>query len=520
MLDNSINVLLESLQNITNECNKLICINESTTESIIDDKFGELAILLMDKVDKLCGLNPSYLTLELANKAIRVNTSISGFEVLSYPNINKTKRVDLQSNLVIDYVLDKINKSIHNSLIDFNSREVNEEAIAYALHKLTGISKYRSLDISKFKEEFKKYIFDDYKKCMVKPNTTILSSAARYNLNELKYINKLSKDYIKNLYKYKDKLINHLKTKDDSNINHNLSKYISCLETAIKNLLTIYKDIYSVLTELDIEYRRIFKQVIDMDSILNESVNLQSVNSFLTPAIYELKHIKDSLNSNEVLSESVTYAIDPKQKESLKESLITTINKLTSISDEDYISNGEKLDFIRNNQYIVSKLPQYTDIIWFTYDTINNEIPSDIENIIIDIPDENISKEELLQSIFNNTKLFKSLPNNDSIDDIIVNIKELILGKQFSTKTLNIELLANNLIQSQVLLTKINNKIKETKDSIIEVIRQISEQNNNSINSGINKIKKYCIYLMILDCVFGCLSEITVKTLEHLVNTY
>ena len=519
MLDNSIDVLLESLQNITNECNKLICINESTTESTIDDKFSELAILLMDKVDKLCGLNPSYLTLELANKAIRVNTSISGFEVLSYPNINKTKRVDLQSNLVIDYVLDKINKSIHNSLIDFNSREVNEEAIAYALYKLTGISKYRSLDISKFKEEFKKYIFDDYKKCMVKPSTTMLSSAARYNLNELKYINKLSKDYIKNLYKYKNKLINHLKTKDDSNINHNLSKYILCLETAIKNLLTIYKDIYSVLAELDIEYRRIFKQVIDMDSILNESVDLQSSNSFLTTAIYELKHIKYSLNSNEVLSESVTYIIDPKQKESFKESLITTINKLTSMLNTSVL-NEEKLDFIRNNQYIVSKLPQDTDIIWFTYDTINNEIPSDIENIIINIPDENISKEELLQSIFNNTELFKSLPNNDSIDDIIVNIKELILGKQFSTKTLNIELLANNLIQSQVLLTKINNKIKETKDSIIEVIRQISEQNNNSINSGINKIKKYCIYLMILDCVFGCLSEITVKTLEHLVNTY
>ena len=43
MLDNSIDVLLESLQNITNECNKFICINESTTESMVDDKFGELA---------------------------------------------------------------------------------------------------------------------------------------------------------------------------------------------------------------------------------------------------------------------------------------------------------------------------------------------------------------------------------------------------------------------------------------------------------------------------------------------
>jgi hypothetical protein len=84
--------------------------------------------------------------------------------------------------------------------------------------------------------------------------------------------------------------------KNDPSCEKRLNAYTYCLELGIKNLTRIYEIIRSTFVELSVEYRRILRQIIDIDKAEKRNANNESVIS-MNNLLAKLNTLQENTNS-------------------------------------------------------------------------------------------------------------------------------------------------------------------------------------------------------------------------------
>ena len=121
-----------------------------------------------------------------------------------------------------------------------------------------------------------------------------------------------------------------------------LNKYIDCIELAINNIMRMYKTIRLVFTELDVEYRNVFREILSIDRELNGNVNYESITEFINANVHNLRETCSIMSTN-----TITESID---ENTIKESLILSKESLNNTLDR-FKESCIKLDNERKKSF-------------------------------------------------------------------------------------------------------------------------------------------------------------------------
>ena len=284
----------------------------------------------------------------------------------------------------------------------------------------------------------------------------------------------------------------------------------------------MYKTIRLVFTELDVEYRNVFREILSIDRELNGNVNYESITEFINANVHNLRETCSIMSTN-----TITESIDENTiKESLilsKESLNNTLDRFKESCIKLDNERKKSFEFICSNMGLVSTLNDIDingDIKILTLSNINTDIaPWKLKNIIIqDSYPENADRYDIINAILKDTGFNNCIADRNStnfIGDTIYNISNKMIGGNQTHITPNIEILANNLIEIYDLLKLYDKHITNICSRVQTNLEYlVTKFNNNEINKidfkGIfDKIIKFdFIWLTILNCVYKNLSVI------------
>lgn len=505
----SIGDLLCMLENITEECENLQTLNESSGDDsmkFVNDKFFALYKKFMHIVNSV---KTAYLTPDMTDLIIRVKKvhMTQDYKVMTYPNIHNEKKYNVKADMYMKYINRAIDESLNNPGKTFNMVEINHAALSYTLKSLIGTTPKKYIDLDEFRDAYRKYAFGGENKILMYPKINTLTNLAMTNPYILNYIDdKLISNHVKSLRNYVSTIDTDFQklVKSHPEMATRFNTYVSCMEMAVKNILSIYQIIRKVFEDLNSEYKRIFKKVLSIDREMNYSVNYESVTSFVNPMIKGLRSLTESIDDENL-----------KNKESFnqtkKESLISLIDKYNEHHSNQSNRLQHDIDWI--NKYIgkislidIDKIdPEYFSML--PIGTLQ-DFPDNAVNIIKDsvLTTAFENKRKLITYIFENTPYLGCISTDDSniVGVTITNIKNLMIGKSGWIKP-NIELFANNLIKQKAFLCKVSNEIKNISESNINKLKEIlnnektGEFNNEMIERLINND---LVYITILDCMY------------------
>lgn len=540
MYNTNMNDLLNVLTETTTKCDSLISLTESIDKPYIGTIQKRLFGLQNILMDSLQNSHPAYMTqdtIELIKKVRTINPT-DAHRVLTYPNIHKEKSYDIKAGVMIGYVLNKLDSLLKEGK-DIDSSKILREGVAYSYKKLTGENVGRELDIGEFREKYRLYALGGFNRVQVYPRINTLIKLAIQSPKTLNYIDDhLIYRHIRSLKDYANELNSRFSeiVRRDPKMKNKLNKYISCVESAIKYVNRMYRDIRVVHTELDVEYRRIFREIISIDNSL-KSRSLNEVTQ-LDPVISNLSIIYEQINKLDdiTLTESIE---NQNEKESLlkslKESLLETNRYFLSTNINKLNEREQIRNEIRNSACLVSKLTQ--DICdnnpVSTYPNINHLLTANIQNILTQQMIDRVNDIEkfpeargLVKKILNNVEIFKDCYCGDDkspwLGDTLDNIHLAITGGYNNEYvTLNVESLANNLITIPNVLEQINESMlllyKSISDKISEITKKLKNENCVELKDNIMKIVNYyCVHNEILDRIYRSLEMMALESISNI----
>ena len=377
---------------------------------------------------------------------------------------------------------------------------------------------------------------------VIYPRVYILTALATKSSYVLNYIDdRLIYRHIRSLKDYANKLNAHFGEliKENPKMKNKLNKYIDCVQTAIRYILRMYRDIRSVMMELDVEYRKIFREIISIDKSLQKSMN-ESVIRFdkIIPDLNVVCEQADNIN-NYALNESVEN-INTESKESLIKSLKESLNETLSYFLHSCInkqSDREKLrSEIKNNSCLIVKLNQdyCNDHQIRAVLSINRILTDNILNVCTQYMkdrtkpiNERPSARELSKLILQDVDILKgcyTLPENFNgswLSQTLDNIqKTLYDGYNKDYLTLNVESLANNLITIPNILENLNRTMlliyNDISINIEKIINKINVGDYNIKNDIIKIVEYHCVYNEILDCIYRSIESIGMNILSSI----
>lgn len=544
MLDNSVDNLLSMLNEVTEKCDNLVVMSESSNEfmSKIQKKLFSMQDTMMNSLS-----HSSYMsqdTIELIKKVRNIKIT-DEYRVMTYPNIHNEKKYDIKAGVMINYVLNKIDESLRYNDDNFDPVKINNEGIAYTYRKLTGESVGYELPIDQFKDKYRRYVLGGDNRTLVYPKVYILTALAAKSTYILNYIDdNLIYRHIKSLKDYAIQLNNHFDAliRENPKMKKKLNKYIDCVMMAIRNILRMYRDIRSVFLELDVEYRRIFREIISINNSLQLLMN-ESVIKFneIIPNLSVICEQSDKIN-NYVINESVE-DINTESKESLIKSLKESLNQTLSYFLHSCINKQTErentIKNIRDNACLITKLDQdYCNEHQIrTMKSINTMLTNSILNSCTEYAknknksiDEFPSSKELPRLILQEIDVLKDtyiLPEDFSgswLSQILDNIHRALYGGDYNEDylTLNVESLANNLITIPNILEKLNTTMlmiyTDISNNIEKITKRIKNGDYDIKNDIIKIVNYYCVYNEILDCIYRSIESIGSNTITSINN--
>ena len=549
-MDTCTDKLLESLSDITCQSKQILQEGSST----IVDRLLQLEARLSGTI----GGTP--ITISSTDKAliddvkkIRINHD---YRICTYSNIHNNKKYDIHAQCNVDYVIEAILKHIDNPKSTFNPKQINEEAIAKTFHKLTGV-KYEdeTMSTDEFRYEYRSVAFGGFKKKMQLPNTLLLTRLYERSPYIVNYINnRLIFTHISNLKTYyskvEEKFNKIAKTKPDMSVS--MDSYLSCLDTAIRNTLIMYKAIRSTFIELNAEYKNIFNELLSIDRELQDQSLDESTVNFYNSIFEDVNTLNEEINNLEtLLNESIENNENTKlsniEQISKSKSYKSLIDKFDTESKINSIGRDIALKNIKDYYGIISRISN-EDLInldrqYRIYSNILNKI--DMSNFIsaintkidfcknqfsdlINNPEnlETITKYDILKEILKDISLCEIPENQDNIiGKIIDGINVKIFNKPIITKITDLSAVFDNIINIPEYCNTINNHINQISDMISEMI------NNNLTTNETDKMKlvndkiinTYIGYNLIMTCIFYNLlkfENLSLELVQALIDEY
>ena len=356
-MDTCTDKLLESLSDITCQSKQILQEGSSTVDRVL-----QLGARLSGGI----GENP--ITISSTDKAlidkvkkIRIN---SDYKISTYSNIHNTKKYDVHAECNIDFVIEEIINHIENPKSTFNPKLINETAIAKTFHKLTNVSyEDKTMSTDEFRYEYRSVAFGGFKKVMQLPNVLLLSRLYERSPFIVNYINnRLIFSHISNLKNYYSKIekkFNEI-AKSKPNIATSLDSYLSCLDTAIRNTLIMYKAIRSTFIELNAEYKNIFNEILSIDRELQDQNLDESTVNFYNSLFEDINTLNEEINNLEItLNESITNNEDiklSKEQISKSKSFKSLIDKFNTNSNINSSARDIALNNIKDYYGIISRI--------------------------------------------------------------------------------------------------------------------------------------------------------------------
>lgn len=529
--------LLKLLNETTEDCDKINIITESTdtTIGIIQKRLYGLQNTLLDNMSSK---NPNYMTpdtIDLIKKVQQIEIT-EAHKIMTYPNIHNEKKYDIKAGVMINYVLNKLDYNFAHD-IDFESKDLLDEAVAYTYKKMTGETIGSKLEINEFREKYRIYALGGGRRVHIYPKIATLIKLATKSPYIINYIDdRLIYKHIRSLRNYANEL-NHRfgqLVRKNPKLKNKLNKYISCVESAIKYITRMYKDIRTVMFELDVEYRRIFREIISIDNDVNSKLS-ESIE--FNPVIYDLNKVYKELSnlSNDIIIESSSGEHILKESESLniKESLLNANRYFLTNIIGKLKSREDTLNYIKSSAGLVSNVTQNdcNEYPVYTYSNINNMLITNIKNASYkymkdrssDI-NELVTGKELAKEILCTVDLLKDsyseLENGPWLVSTLNNIQTAFYGNN-KYITLDVESLANNLIIIPNILEDINETMiliyKNISDKIGTFTNKIKNGKCDNIKEEITKtVNYYCVYNEILNCIYECLQTLALASISGL----
>lgn len=530
--------LLKLLNETTEECDKINIMTESTdtTIGIIQKRLYGLQNTLLDNMSSK---NPNYMTpdtIDLIKKVQQIQIT-EAHKVMTYPNIHNEKKYDIKAGVMISYVLNKLDYNFEHD-IDFESKDLLDDAVAYTYKKLTGESIGSKLEINEFREKYRIYALGGGRRVYIYPKVATLVKLATKSPYIINYIDdRLIYKHIRSLRNYANEL-NHRfgqLVRKNPKLKNKLNKYISCVESAIKYITRMYKDIRTVMFELDVEYRRVFREIISIDNDINSELS-ESIE--FNPIIYDLNKVYKELSNlpNDVIMESSNGEHILKESESLsiKESLLNANRYFLTNVIEKLNARENTLDHIKSSARLVSNVTQddCNEYQVYSYSNINNMITSNIKNALyLYMKDRGNNINELktgkvlAKEILSNIDLLKDSYSESEdgswLINTLYNIRNALYGDCKTYITLEVESLANNLITIPNILKDINETMiliyKSISDKIEIFANKIKNGKCDNIKEEITKtVNYYCVYNEILNCIYECLQNLALASIDGL----
>lgn len=535
-MNNSIDILLETLQDTTYQSKKIL---QEGSNAI--DRIFQLQLKLYNAVNgTLISMTPA--DKELIDKVLNIDNNTYDYKLLSYSNIDNHKKYGIEADCNVEYVIKAILDHMDNPSKEFNSKKINEEAICKTYNELTHNSfSHKTMNTDEFKYEFRSTAFGGFKKVIIIPNKLNLVNLFSKSLYNINHIND-------NLYKYIDDLKKYYNIIEDKynkikkiNPNASLNTYLSCLETGIRNTLIMYKAIRSTFYELNTEYRHIFGELIRIDNELkSKSLDESIVNSY-NSIFDKVESLTETISSmKEVLTE------DTSNNEIEKLSIISKSFK-SLLSSYEYQSKACRYDRdnmiqkIKNKYGLISRISiedlknKSSNCVYTIYPNIINKIDmssfiSTLNNKIdfcktqfYDLVKDNKiqSKNIILDKILEGFFFYNGISTEDNlIGKLMTNIQTKILNKHIITNISNFDVIFDNIITIPDYLDQINNMISKLDDTIIYLLNGIIGLNNKeNIELVIeNIIKTYIAFSSLISCVFYNLCKLENKSIELVQN--
>lgn len=539
MYNTKIDNLLNELSETTSRCDELTVLSESMDSDNLGIIQKRLFSLQNTLLDCMATHNPMYMTpdtIELIKKVRNIQVT-EEHKVMTYRNIHNEKKYEVQAGVMINYVLNKLDYNFTNN-IEFEQKDLLEEAVAYTYKKLTGETIGRSLEIGLFREKYRLYALGGSQRVSIYPNINTLIKLATNSPYIINYIDdRLIYRHVRSLKNYANELNHRFGNivRKNPKLKNKLNRYISCIETAIKYITRMYKDIRIVMNELDVEYRRIFREIITIDNSLKTSELNESAT--FNPVIFNLNSIyKESDNLvNSILTENAENQNPKKESlESLKESLFKTHKSfLTDAINKLQLHERMRIN-IKNDTGLVANITQEECDRYpvYTLSGVNTPITTNIQNVLTkymmdrgkdinELPD----SKELVKIILQDVDLLKdcytSTEEGQWLKSTLDNIDKSLAGNS-KYLTLDVESLANNLITIPHILKEIDETTELICKSISSRFDTITNKIENSecnIKEDIEKTVKYfCVYNEILNCIYKNLESIAVNSIDAIKN--
>lgn len=542
MNNSNIDKLLESLNDITYQ-SKEVLQEESTT---IVDRILHIQNALSGNIGGTSTVKISANDREMIDKVKKIRLNYE-YRILTYPNIHNSNKYDIQAQCNIQYVLDAICEHIDHPDKEFNSKRVNEEAIAKTFHKLTGQTyNDKTMSLDEFREEYQSVAFGGFRKVLVIPNVIQLTRLYERSPFIVSYINnRLISEHINNLNRYykdvEDKF--NKMARNNAEISISLNKYLECLETGIRNTLVLYKAIRSIFLELNAEYKNIFNQLLDIDRDLSSKSLNESMTLFYNTLFNKIDNLTENINYEKTLiettqqnnSEELSNNIESKSFKSFIEYFIneSKINRsareiFLSKTKEIYgiISNisNDDLAKINGSYRIYSNIINKIDMSDFI-SVINNKIDfckTQFDSIVNNEEKLNtITKDEVFKELIADISLcnIPNLSESNMVGCIMDNIRKTILGTPIISKINNLNNTFDNILNIPNYCEIINQHLIKLDDFIKDLLISNNKINNDKTKLvNIKIIKAYIAYSSVISCIFYTLMNFENKSLE-LVQT-
>lgn len=538
-MDTCTDKLLESLSDITCQSKQILQEGSSTIDRLL-----QLEARLSG------GIGDTSITISSTDKAlidkvkkIRIDYD---YRVCTYSNIHNAKKYDIHAECNIDFVIEEILKHIENPKSTFNSKEINERAIAKTFHKLTNVSyEDKTMSTDEFRYEYRSVAFGGFRKVMQLPNVLLLTRLFERSPYIVNYINnRLIFSHISNLKNYYKKIEEKFnmiaKSKPDMTIS--LEGYLSCLDTAIRNTLIMYKAIRSTFIELNAEYKNIFNEILSIDRELqNQSLDESTVN-FYNSIFEDVNTLNEEINNletllNESISDNENLKLS-KEQISKSKSFKSLIDKFETESNINSIGRNITLNNIKDYYGVISRISN-KDLVnidrqYKIYSNILNKI--DMSNFIstmntkidfcknqfLDLlknPEklETISKYDILKEILSNISLCDIPEEQDNIlGKITTGINSKIFNKPIITKITDLSAVFDNIINIPEYCNAINIHINQVSKMILEMMNMNISTNDIDKMKLVNDkiINTYIGYNLIMTCIFQTLLKFENSSLE------
>ena len=273
---------------------ELTHLNESFDFSNIVSKIGNMASDFVDSMN-LSSFSLSNSENELIYNVRHIYIDPS-WRIITYPNIHNDNKYKIETSIVFNYVMNKIKQNAKDEELSFNPTDTIEEGISRCLKLITGITPKSRITIDEFKYYYQMRVFGSYTKSLIQPKMYKLLSLAKRTPLIISHIdNNLINNEIRSMDKYKKEIAKDFKQmiKNNPMIEKRCDTYLSCITRAIRVELNIYKIIRNTMIQLHREYMYIFRELMRLNAINNESI------SSVPWLNYTLKMYSDICNLNE-----------------------------------------------------------------------------------------------------------------------------------------------------------------------------------------------------------------------------